>query len=96
MKFVKSKRHSQKSHRLSYHDARISFVYSTSSSCVVLKVLEDSRFPSKEREKSLVFGRVPRKPQCVKKEEKEKGERERKQKTQRERKGEEKLLDAAC
>ena len=54
--------------------ARISFVVFNFVVVFGSKVLVDSRFPSKEREESLAFGRVPREPQRVKKE--EKGERE--------------------
>lgn len=77
--------------------ARISFVAFNFVVVFGSKVLVDSRFPSKEREESLAFGRVPREPQRVKKEEKEKRGRERESKRpQRERKGDEKFLDAAC
>lgn len=83
---------------LSCHDgARISFVVFNFVVVFGSKVLVDSRFLSKEREESLAFGRVPREPQRVKKEEKEKRGRERESKRpQRERKGDEKFLDAAC
>ena len=57
--------------------ARISFVVFNFVVVFGSKVLVDSRFPSKEREESLAFGRVPREPQRVKKEEKEKRGRER-------------------
>lgn len=77
--------------------ARISFVVFNFVVVFGSKVLVDSRFLSKEREESLAFGRVPREPQRVKKEEKEKRGRERESKRpQRERKGDEKFLDAAC